>query len=61
MGHVGLVLVLEINRLARPSAGWYRLLELCALRGALLADQDGIYDPTEPNHRLLLGLKWPMA
>src|SRR5918994_791856 len=57
MGHVGLVLGIEMSRLARSGADWYQLLELCALAGALLADADGVYDPVEFNHRLLLGVK----
>jgi DNA invertase Pin-like site-specific DNA recombinase len=61
MGHVGLVLGLEMSRLARSSADWHRLLEMCALCGSLLADQDGIYDPTDPNDRLLLGLKGTLS
>jgi DNA invertase Pin-like site-specific DNA recombinase len=61
MGHVGLVLGLEMSRLARSSADWHRLLEMCALCGALLADQDGVYDPTDPNDRLLLGLKGTLS
>jgi DNA invertase Pin-like site-specific DNA recombinase len=58
---VGLVLGLEMSRLARSSKDWHHLLELCALFGALLADQDGIYDPTDSNDRLLLGLKGTMS
>jgi DNA invertase Pin-like site-specific DNA recombinase len=61
MGHVGLVLGLEMSRLARSGADWYQLLELCALSGALLADADGVYDPVEFNDRLLLGLKGTMS
>jgi DNA invertase Pin-like site-specific DNA recombinase len=61
MGHVGLVLGLEMSRLARSGADWYQLLELCALAGALLADADGVYDPVEYNDRLLLGLKGTMS
>jgi DNA invertase Pin-like site-specific DNA recombinase len=61
MGHVGLVLGIEMSRLARSGADWYQLLELCALAGALLADADGIYDPVEDNDRLLLGLKGTMS
>ncbi len=57
--HVGIVLGLEMSRLARSSKDWHHLLELCAVFGALLADQDGIYDPSDPNDRLLLGLKAP--
>jgi DNA invertase Pin-like site-specific DNA recombinase len=61
MGHVGLVLGIEMSRLARSGSDWYRLLELCALSGALLADADGVYDPAEYNDRLLLGLKGTMS
>ncbi len=59
--HVGLILGLEMSRLARSSKDWHHLLELCALFGALLADQDGVYDPTDSNDRLLLGLKGTMS
>jgi Resolvase, N terminal domain/Recombinase len=58
---VGLVLGIEMSRLARSGADWYQLLELCALSGALLADADGIYDPVDYNDRLLLGLKGTMS
>jgi DNA invertase Pin-like site-specific DNA recombinase len=61
MGHVGLVLGIEMSRLARSGADWYQLLELCALSDALLADADGVYDPVEFNDRLLLGLKGTMS
>ncbi len=61
LGHVGLVLGSERSRLARSGKDWYQLLELCALSGALLADVDGVYDPTEYNDRLLLGLKGTMS
>jgi DNA invertase Pin-like site-specific DNA recombinase len=61
MDHVGLVLGLEMSRLARSSKDWHHLLELCALFGTLLADQDGIYDPNDSNDRLLLGLKGTMS
>ncbi len=57
LDHVGLVLGLEMSRLARRSLEWHQLLELCALSGALLADPDGVYDPAEHNDRMLLGLK----
>jgi DNA invertase Pin-like site-specific DNA recombinase len=57
MDHVGLVLGLEMSRLSRSCKDWHQLLELCGLFGALLADQDGVYDPSDPNDRLLLGLK----
>ena len=61
LGHVGLVLALETSRLARCSADWHQLLELCALTGTLIADQDGIYAPGQFNDRLLLGLKGTMS
>jgi DNA invertase Pin-like site-specific DNA recombinase len=57
LGHVGLVLGIEMSRLARSGRDWHQLLELCALARTLLADPDGVYDPTEHNDRLLLGLK----
>jgi len=61
LGHVGLVLGIEMSRLARSGKDWYQLLELCALSGALLADTDGVYDPADYNDRLLLGLKGTMS
>jgi excisionase family DNA binding protein len=61
LGHVGLVLALEVSRLARSSADWHQLLDLCALTGTLIADQDGIYSPHDFNDRLLLGLKGTMS
>jgi DNA invertase Pin-like site-specific DNA recombinase len=61
LGRVGLVLGLEMSRLARSGKDWHHLLEVCALVGTLLADQDGVYDPTDPNDRLLLGLKGTMS
>jgi DNA invertase Pin-like site-specific DNA recombinase len=61
LDHVGLVLGLEMSRLARSCKDWYQLLELCALFHTLLADQDGLYDPTDYNDRLLLGLKGTMS
>ncbi|MFO0838355.1 MAG: recombinase family protein [Phycisphaerae bacterium] len=57
MGHMGLVLGLEMARLARSNKDWHQLLELCAVCGTVLADEDGIYDPNDSNDRLLLGLK----
>src|SRR5690349_18780278 len=57
MGHVGLVLGLEMSRLARAGRDWHQLVGLCSLAGALLADADGVYDPNWYNDRLLLGLK----
>jgi DNA invertase Pin-like site-specific DNA recombinase len=56
LGRVGLVLGLEMSRLARSCKDWHQLLEVCALVGTLLADQDGVYDPRDGNDRLLLGL-----
>src|SRR6516162_2275791 len=57
LDHVGLVLGLELSRLSRSSKDWYHLLEVCAVFGTLLADQDGIYDANDSNDRLVLGLK----
>ena len=61
MGHVGLVLGLEMSRLARAGRDWHQLTGLCSLAGALLADADGVYDPNWYNDRLLLGLKGTMT
>jgi excisionase family DNA binding protein len=61
LGHVGLILALETSRLARSSADWHRLLDLCALTGTLIADADGLYSPADFNDRLLLGLKGTMS
>ncbi|MEU7916966.1 recombinase family protein [Microbispora bryophytorum] len=61
MGRVGIVLGIEMSRLARTGRDWHQLLELCSLSGALLADPDGVYDPREYNDRLLLGLKGTMS
>jgi DNA invertase Pin-like site-specific DNA recombinase len=57
MDHVGLVLGIEMSRLARAGRDWHQLLELCALSRTLLADGDGVYDPNDYNDRMLLGLK----
>ena len=57
MGRAGIVLGLEVSRLARNSSDWHRLLEICALTGTLILDEDGLYDPSHFNDRLLLGLK----
>ncbi len=54
LGHVGIILGFDVARVARSCTDWYRLLELCALFGTLIADLDGIYDPAQYNHRLLL-------
>jgi DNA invertase Pin-like site-specific DNA recombinase len=61
MGRAGIVLGLEVSRLARNNADWHRLLEICALSGTLICDEDGLYDPGEFNDRLLLGLKGTMS
>ena len=61
MGRVGIVLGIEMSRLARTGRDWHQLLELCSLSGVLLADPDGIYDPGFYNDRLLLGLKGTMS
>jgi DNA invertase Pin-like site-specific DNA recombinase len=57
LGHAGIVLGLEVSRLARNSTDWHRLLEICALNDTLILDEDGLYDPRHFNDRLLLGLK----
>jgi DNA invertase Pin-like site-specific DNA recombinase len=59
--HVGMVLGIEMSRLARSCRDWHQLLELCAVFGTLLGDADGIYDPRDYNDRLLLGLKGTMS
>lgn len=61
LGRVGLVMGLEVSRLARNSSDWHRLLEICALAETLILDEDGIYDPSHFNDRLLLGLKGTMS
>jgi DNA invertase Pin-like site-specific DNA recombinase len=61
LGHVGIVLGLEVSRLARNNADWYRLLDLCGLTDTLIGDADGIYHPAMFNDRLLLGLKGTMS
>lgn len=58
---VGIVLVLEVSRLARSCSDWYRVLELAALSGTLIGDEAGIYDPRDYNDRLLLGLKGTLS
>jgi DNA invertase Pin-like site-specific DNA recombinase len=57
MGEVGIVLVTEVSRLSRLNSDWHRVIELCAVFGTLIADEDGVYDPRNPNDRLLLGGK----
>jgi DNA invertase Pin-like site-specific DNA recombinase len=59
MGHAGIVMGLEVSRLARNNADWHRLLEICALADTLILDEDGVYDSASFNDRLLLGLNRP--
>jgi DNA invertase Pin-like site-specific DNA recombinase len=61
MGRAGIVLGLEVSRLARNNADWHRLLEICAMSATLICDEDGLYDPTDFNDRLVLGLKGTMS
>jgi DNA invertase Pin-like site-specific DNA recombinase len=61
LGEVGVVLGLEVSRLARSSSDWHRLLEICALTDTLILDEDGLYNPAHFNDRLLLGLKGTMS
>ncbi|HEY5990242.1 MAG TPA: recombinase family protein [Streptosporangiaceae bacterium] len=61
LGKAGMVLGLEVSRLARNSVDWHRLIELCAQAGTLILDEDGLYDPANFNDRLLLGLKGEMS
>ena len=61
MGRAGIVLSLEVSRLARNSSDWHRLLEICAVTGTLILDEEGVYDPMHFNDRLLLGLKGTMS
>ena len=61
LGRAGIVLGLECSRLARNNADWHQLLEICAMAGTLICDEDGLYDPRSFNDRMLLGLKGTMA
>ena len=61
LGRVGLVMGLEVSRLARSSLDWHHLLEMCAMTGTFILDEDGLYDPATFNDRLLLGLKGTMS
>jgi len=61
IGRAGIILGLEVSRLARNNADWHRLLELCSLSNTLILDEDGLYDPGDFNDRLLLGLKGTMS
>jgi DNA invertase Pin-like site-specific DNA recombinase len=61
MGHVGAIFSLEVSRLARSNQDWHRLLELCAITGTLVIDEDGIYSPADFNDGLVLGMKGTFA
>src|SRR5436853_3062061 len=61
LGQVGMILSVDVTRLSRNCSDWYPLLDVCAYRGCLIADCDGIYDPGSANGRLLLGLKGQLA
>ena len=61
LGKVGLVLMLEASRLARNNSDWHRLIELCGLSHSLIADESSVYDPREPNDRVLLGVKGTLS
>ncbi|MDD5206260.1 MAG: recombinase family protein [Desulfobacterales bacterium] len=61
LGKAGIIFGLEVSRLARNNRDWYQLLDLCSISGTLIADADGIYDPSSFNDRLLLGLKGTMS
>jgi DNA invertase Pin-like site-specific DNA recombinase len=61
LGHVGVIFGREMSRLARSCKDWHQLLELCGLFQVLIADADGVYDPTDPNDRMLLGLRGMMS
>src|SRR4051812_32080768 len=57
LSEIGLILSIDVTRLARNCSDWYPLLDICGLRGCLIADREGVYDPGSANGRLLLGLK----
>ncbi len=61
LGKVGIVLMLEASRLARNNSDWHRLIEICGVSGALIADESAVYNPREPNDRLLLGVKGTLS
>ena len=61
MGRAGIVLGLEVSRLARNSTDWHRLIEICAVSETLILDEDGVFDPIDFNDRLVLGLKGTMS
>jgi DNA invertase Pin-like site-specific DNA recombinase len=61
LGHVGIILSFDATRLSRNCSDWYPLLDICGYRDCLIADRDGVYDPSSPNGRLLLGLKGQLS
>ncbi len=61
MDHVGLILGIEMIRMARNNKDWHHLMEMCAIFGTLVADEDRIYDPSDPEDRLILGFKGTMS
>ena len=61
MGDVGMILGLEVSRFARNNTQWSRLVEICGFCNTLIADQDGIYHPMDPNDRMVLGMKGAMS
>jgi DNA invertase Pin-like site-specific DNA recombinase len=61
LGKVGIVFMLEASRLARNNSDWYRLIEICGVSGTLIADESAVYNPREPNDRLLLGVKGTLS
>jgi DNA invertase Pin-like site-specific DNA recombinase len=61
LGKVGIVFMLEASRLARNNSDWYRLIEICGVSGTLIADEGAVYNPREPNDRLLLGVKGTLS
>src|SRR3954451_5890075 len=61
LGKAGIVMGLEVSRLARNCADWHKLIELCAMTATIILDEDGIYNPSDFNDRLLLGLKGTMS
>jgi DNA invertase Pin-like site-specific DNA recombinase len=61
LGKVGIVLMLEASRLARNNSDWCRLIEICGVSGTLIADESAVYNPREPNDRLLLGVKGTLS
>src|SRR6266508_6474814 len=61
LGQVGVVLMLEASRLARNNGDWYQLIEICGVSRTLIADEQAVYDPREPNDRLLLGVKGTLS